>query len=163
VLFQIQLLLLPGWNVFIVLWTVITSKEYSPESWKLLKTQRNHFHKEEFSADWYITNGHSHLTKGILFLIVSVLFSIYHYDLKKDLYVLSLGLIGLGGISDVSFRHNANNTTDNGFVTIMNDFQFMPTIMKQLAWVNFFPGLRFSLYGFTGLLKRRTKTIQRHH
>jgi maltose/moltooligosaccharide transporter len=39
---------------------------------------------------------HSHLTKGILFLIVSVLFSIviYHYDLKKDLYVLSLGLLG---------------------------------------------------------------------
>jgi maltose/moltooligosaccharide transporter len=36
-----------------------------------------------------------------------------------------------------------NNTTDNGFVTIMNDFQFMPTIMKQLAWVQFFPGLRF--------------------
>jgi maltose/moltooligosaccharide transporter len=28
-----------------VLWTVITSKEYSPENWKLLKTQRNHFHK----------------------------------------------------------------------------------------------------------------------
>jgi maltose/moltooligosaccharide transporter len=31
----------------------------------------------------------------------------------------------------------------------MNDFQFMPTIMKQLAWVQFFPGLRFSLCGFT--------------
>jgi maltose/moltooligosaccharide transporter len=31
-----------------------------------------------------------------------------------------------------------NNTTDNGFVTIMNDFQFMPKIMKQLAWVQFF-------------------------
>jgi maltose/moltooligosaccharide transporter len=30
-----------------------------------------------------------------------------------------------------------NNTTDNGFVTIMNDFQFMPKIMKQLAWVQF--------------------------
>jgi maltose/moltooligosaccharide transporter len=37
------------------------------------------------------------LNKGILFLIVSVLFSfvIYHFDLKKDLYVLT-GLIGLG-------------------------------------------------------------------
>jgi maltose/moltooligosaccharide transporter len=41
----------------------------------------------------------THLTKGIS--IVSVLFSIviYHYDLKKDLYVLSLGLIGLGGLA----------------------------------------------------------------
>jgi maltose/moltooligosaccharide transporter len=69
---------LPGGIIFIVtvLWTVITSKEYSPEGWKLLKnTKETTFIKEEFSADWYITNGHSHLTKGILFLIVSVLFS----------------------------------------------------------------------------------------
>jgi hypothetical protein len=43
-----------------------------------------------------------------------------------------------------------NNTTDNGFVTIMNDFQFMPKIMKQLAWVQFFSGLRFPC-GFTRL------------
>jgi maltose/moltooligosaccharide transporter len=51
----------------------------------LKKHKGTTFIKEEFSADWYITNGHSHLTKGILFLIVSVLFSlIYHYDLKKD-------------------------------------------------------------------------------
>jgi maltose/moltooligosaccharide transporter len=40
-----------------------------------------------------------------------------------------------------------NNTTDNGFVTIMNDFQFMPTIMKQLAWVQFFSWFAlFSMY-----------------
>jgi maltose/moltooligosaccharide transporter len=47
---------LPRWNCIYCyrLWTVITSKEYSPKSWKLLKTQRNHFHKEEFSADWYM-------------------------------------------------------------------------------------------------------------
>jgi maltose/moltooligosaccharide transporter len=39
--------------------------------------------------------------KGILFLIVSALFSfvIFNFDLKKDLYVLSLGLIGLGGLA----------------------------------------------------------------
>jgi maltose/moltooligosaccharide transporter len=27
---------------------------------------------------------------------------------------------------------------DNGFVTILNDFQDMPHTMKQLAWVQFF-------------------------
>jgi maltose/moltooligosaccharide transporter len=41
-----------------------------------------------------------------------------------------------------------NNTTDNGFVTIMNDFQFMPTIMKQLAWVLFWFAL-FSMWIYT--------------
>jgi maltose/moltooligosaccharide transporter len=31
----------------------------------------------------------------------------------------------------------------------MNDFQFMPTIMKQLAWVQFFSWFALSLCGFT--------------
>jgi hypothetical protein len=47
----------------------------------------------------------------------------------------------------VSGLMQKNNTTDNGFVTIMNDFQFMPKIMKQL-WVQLF---WFALFpcGFT--------------
>jgi maltose/moltooligosaccharide transporter len=50
----------------------------------------------------------------------------------------------LGGLAMlISGLMQKNNTTDNGFVTIMNDFQFMPKIMKQLAWVQFFLGLRF--------------------
>jgi maltose/moltooligosaccharide transporter len=65
--------------------------------------------------------------KGILFLIVSALFSfVFNFDLKKDLYVLSLGLIGLGGLAMLVSGLMQKNNTDNGFVTIMNDFQFMP-------------------------------------
>jgi maltose/moltooligosaccharide transporter len=41
-----------------VLWTVITSKEYSPEELEAFEKTQNHFHKR-VSADWYITNGHS--------------------------------------------------------------------------------------------------------
>ena len=147
-----------GGVVFIVtvLWTVITSKEYSPEELEAFeKHKETTFIKEEHSAEWFVTNGKSHLTKGILFLIVSALFSvvIYHYDLKKDLYVLALGLIGLGGLAMlVSGLMQKNNTTDNGFVTIMNDFQFMPKIMKQLAWVQFFSWFAlFSMWIYTTL------------
>lgn len=147
-----------GGVVFIVtvLWTVITSKEYSPEELEAFeKHKETTFTKEEHSAEWFVTNGKSHLTKGILFLIVSALFSvvIYHYDLKKDLYVLALGLIGLGGLAMlVSGMMQKNNSTDNGFVTIMNDFQFMPKIMKQLAWVQFFSWFAlFSMWIYTTL------------
>jgi maltose/moltooligosaccharide transporter len=147
-----------GGIVFIVtvLWTVITSKEYSPEELAAFEQhQETTFTKEEHTADWFITNGKSHLSKGILFLIVSVLFSvlIYNYDLKKDLYVLSLGLIGLGGLAMlVSGIMQKNNSTNNGFVTIMNDFQFMPKIMKQLAWVQFFSWFAlFSMWIYTTL------------
>jgi maltose/moltooligosaccharide transporter len=147
-----------GGIVFIltVLWTVITSKEYSPQELEAFeKHQETTFIKEEHSADWFASNGTSHLTKGIVFLIVSILFSlaIFHFDLKKDLYVLALGLIGLGGLAMlISGLMQKTNNTANGFVTIMNDFQFMPKIMKQLAWVQFFSWFAlFSMWIYTTL------------
>jgi maltose/moltooligosaccharide transporter len=78
-----------------VLWTVVTSKEYSPEEMEAFeKHQEKEFKKESHSPEWFANNAKSHLTKGALFLIVSVLFSysIFTYDLKKDLYVLSIFL-----------------------------------------------------------------------
>jgi len=139
-----------------VLWTVLTSKEYSPEEMEAFeKQQETEYKKESHSPEWYANNAKSHLTKGVLFLVVSILFSysIFHYDLKKDLYVLSLGLIGLGGLAMlVSGLMQKTNKTNNGFVTIMNDFQFMPKIMKQLAWVQFFSWFAlFSMWIYTTL------------
>jgi maltose/moltooligosaccharide transporter len=88
-----------GIAFIVTLWTVITSKEYSPEELEALKTQRNYFHKRKHSADWFASNGKSHLLKGI-YSIVSALFSfvIYHFDLKKDLYVYHLDLL-VGGLA----------------------------------------------------------------
>ena len=147
-----------GGIIFIVtvLWTVVTSKEYSPEELAAFEKHKEAtFIKENYSPEWFTSNGKTHLIKGALFLIVSILFSfvIYHYDLKKDLYVLSLGLIGLGGIAMiVSGFMQKTNKTKNGFVTIMNDFQFMPKIMKQLAWVQFFSWFAlFSMWIYTTL------------
>ncbi len=139
-----------------VLWTVIRSKEYSPEELAAFEKHReNTYVKEEHSADWFTNNAKSHLTKGLLFSIISVLFSlaIFHYGLKKDLYVLSIGLIGVGGIAMlISGMLQKGNRTSNGFVTIMNDFQFMPKIMKQLAWVQFFSWFAlFSMWIYTTL------------
>jgi maltose/moltooligosaccharide transporter len=139
-----------------VLWTVITSKEYSPEE---LEAYDNHkkvtYQKESHSQEWYQNNGKSHLTKGILFFSIGIIFAliINYYDLKKDLYVLSLGLIGLGGLAMiVSGLFQKANKIENGFVTIMNDFQFMPKIMKQLAWVQFFSWFAlFSMWIYTTL------------
>jgi maltose/moltooligosaccharide transporter len=147
-----------GGIVFIVtvLWTVLTSKEYTPQE---LEAFENHnketFVKETHSKEWFQANGKSHLSKGVLLLLLSALFSfaIYNYELKKDLYVLSIGLIGLGGIAMlISGLMQKASKTENGFVTIMNDFQFMPKIMKQLAWVQFFSWFAlFSMWIYTTL------------
>ena len=139
-----------------VLWTVIFSKEYSPEELEAFeKEKENTFTKETHSIEWFVSNGKSHFNKGVLFLLISAVFSfaIYHYDLKKDLYVLSLGLIGVGGLAMlISGLMQKADKTDNGFITIMNDFQFMPKIMKQLAWVQFFSWFAlFSMWIYTTL------------
>jgi len=139
-----------------VLWTVIFSEEYSPEELEAFeKEKENTFTKETHSIEWFVSNGKSHFNKGVLFLMISAVFSfaIYHYDLKKDLYVLSLGLIGLGGLAMlISGLMQKTDKTDNGFITIMNDFQFMPKIMKQLAWVQFFSWFAlFSMWIYTTL------------
>jgi maltose/moltooligosaccharide transporter len=139
-----------------VLWTVITSKEYTPEELEAFDShQKVSYKKEERSQEWFQANGKSHLTKGIIFFSIGILFAlaIHHYDLKKDLYVLSLGLIGLGGLAMIiSGVLQKSNQCENGFVTIMNDFQFMPKIMKQLAWVQFFSWFAlFSMWIYTTL------------
>jgi len=139
-----------------VLWTVITSKEYSPEELAAFENhKKDTFKKDNFSTEWYQNNGKSHLNKGLVFFIIGILFAfaIFHFELKKDLYVLALGLIALGGLAMIisGLMQKANNI-ENGFVTIMNDFQFMPKIMKQLAWVQFFSWFAlFSMWIYTTL------------
>ncbi|RLD28856.1 MAG: MFS transporter [Bacteroidetes bacterium] len=125
-----------------VLWTVFKSKEYSPEEMKVFEeAENNNFDKEKRSLEWFQNNGKSHFTKGIIITIVGLIttYFIYHFELKKDLFVLTLGLITLGGLAMlISGLLQKSNNIENGFVTIINDFQSMPKVMKQLAWVQFF-------------------------
>ncbi len=125
-----------------VLWTVFRSKEYSPEEMKVFEeAEEKDFAKQERPDGWYISNGKAHLKNGAIVLIVGLIASyfIYNNDLKKDLYVLSIGLLSFGGLAMIiSGIMQKKNNFDNGYITIMNDFQTMPKVMKQLAWVQFF-------------------------
>jgi maltose/moltooligosaccharide transporter len=145
-----------GGAVFLitVLWTVFASNEYTPEEMKKMEAdEEGNFEKEEKSVEWFKTNGEKHLKNGIITLIIGALltYAIYSFNLKKDLYVLSVGLIGLGGLALIfSGIFQKNNRYANGFITIMNDFQFMPKVMKQLAWVQFFSWFAlFSMWIYT--------------
>ncbi len=125
-----------------VLWTVIKCKEYTPEEMKVFEAQEKESKPvhDDFSEQWYLKNGKSHLNKGLIILLVGLIttYVIYFYDLKKDLYVLTLGLISFGGIALIISGLLQTNKIKNGFVTIVIDFQMMPKVMKQLAWVQFF-------------------------
>ncbi|MEL1244885.1 MFS transporter [Flavobacterium sp. DGU11] len=141
-----------------VLWTIFTTKEYSPEQLAAFEKSEEEKHggkysEEERPPSWFQANGSRHLLIGSVALAIGLAFSyiIYEYGLKKDLYVLSLGLIGLGGVALIfSGMFQKSGKYRNGFVTIMNDFQFMPKVMKQLAWVQFFSWFAlFSMWIYT--------------
>ncbi|MBT8385519.1 MAG: MFS transporter, partial [Bacteroidia bacterium] len=125
-----------------VLWTVIRSKEYSPKEMSEFEdAEKEEFINEERPVAWYVSNGKSHFKTGIIALAIGIIATYFvdQLNLKKDLYVLTIGLIGLGGFALlISGWMQKNNKIENGFVTIMNDFQAMPKVMKQLAWVQFF-------------------------
>jgi len=52
--------------------------------------------------------------------------------------ILSAGIGFVGVLLIVGGLMQRGGRYDNGFVTILNDFQDMPRTMKQLAWVQFF-------------------------
>ena len=140
--------------IITVLVTIFTTKEYSPEELAAFeKAEADEYKVEEKPASWFTANGNRHLTIGAIALLVGLVFTFFisAYDLKKDLYVLSLGLISLGGVAlIVSGLFQKQGNFKNGFVTIMNDFQFMPKVMKQLALVQFFTWFAlFSMWIYT--------------
>ena len=137
-----------------VLWTVFSSKEYSPEELAAFdESKEETFKADEQSPEWYKSNGATHFKYGLILLLISLIFTffIYKFDLKKDLYVLSIGLLGLGSIAMLLSGYMQKNLKyKNGFVAIMNDFQSMPKVMKELAWVQFFSWFAlFSMWIYT--------------
>lgn len=132
-----------------VLWTVLRSKEYSPEELKEFDNNDEEYKTEEKSTSWYKSNGKNHMIYGGIAMLVGLLLTwiIYQNGLKKDLYVLSLGMITLfGALFFISGILQLQSIHKNGFVNIMNDFQTMPKTMVQLSFVQFFSW--FALFAF---------------
>lgn len=136
-----------------VLWTVFKSKEYSPED--LAAYEKQHQKTAEttqLTSEIQATNAKSHFTKGVFLLSLGLISTalIKYYHLKKDLYVLTLGLITLGGIVLIISAFLQKRKVKNGFVTMINDLQNMPKIMRQLAIVQFFSWFAlFSMWIYT--------------
>jgi len=133
-----------------VLWTIIKSREYTPEEMKLIEAAE----KKE-SSDYKSSgpsNGKSSVLIGVLMIIIGMVstYYVYSHDLKKDLYVLTLGLITFGGLIFLVAGIMRMQNIRNGFVTMVGDIQSMPKLMKQLAVVQFFSWFAlFSMWIYT--------------
>lgn len=126
-----------------VLWTIIKSKEYSPEELKI-------FSEAELKANLSRANIYDVIPvkaqmlfrNGIIWSLVGLIGSLIIYFVLKEndfgLYVLFIGafLFGLLQVL-VGFLSNKEKA-ERGLVTVMNDLYKMPKTMKQLAVVQFF-------------------------
>ena len=124
-----------------VLWTVVRSKEYSPEEMAAFEENqaRESAVKVRRTPDEFARHGERQMLLGAALVVVGILFSLWlESEGAEQVMILSVGigvaglLLVLGGLLQRAGRF------DNGFVTILNDFGDMPRTMKQLAWVQFF-------------------------
>lgn len=124
-----------------VVWTVFSSKEYSPE-------QLKKFDEAEKSAAQLKHSGYSdeHVNRNILFRngliwVVAglILLSFFNYFIYIDLGLIVLfGGISLFGILQIFAGLMTNGKNQNGFVEVINDLYKMPKTMIQLSYVQFF-------------------------
>ncbi len=124
-----------------VLWTVIRSKEYSPEEMASFEEnqEREGFGGAARTADDYAVNGGRQMKLGWILLAAGAMLSVWlANEALYQVMILSAGMAFVGILLVLSGLMQKDGRYDNGFVTIMNDFQDMPHTMKQLAWVQFF-------------------------
>ena len=116
-------------------WTILTTKEYSPE-------QLAKFNEQDNSNDSAaVTHNTVNFNKGgIIFTVLglAVLGLVTGLNLEKELYLFAGGLVSFGVIQFIAGLLRAKQATSGGFYQVVNDVFTMPDAMKQLAWVQFF-------------------------
>ncbi len=133
-----------------VLWTVFRSKEYSPEELESFAENR------ELAARPLTPEADAlRVSKlrfyGVVMMLLGVVSSFfpYYFDLQKELYILTVGILLIGILFFLAALVRSRKV-HNGFVVIMTDLLYMPKTMKQLASVQFFSWFAlFSMWIYT--------------
>ena len=132
-----------GGAVFLaaVLWTVFSTKEYSPQQLADFEAEKKMSSsiadRTTLSAKVLLP---SFIRNGTIWLFIGTLSSLIIFQMgwEKELYILSIGLVAFGLILLTSARLTYKNKVNNGFVEVITDLLNMPKTMKQLAIVQFF-------------------------
>ncbi|MCK4663659.1 MAG: MFS transporter [Bacteroidales bacterium] len=144
-----------GGFVFItsVIWTVFSTKEYSPEELKEFSEEKEkHISKSEniiinpekitskfyrYGAIWFFS--------GLLLSLI-----IYFNSFEAELYILTIGFSFFGIIQILSGIFSKTGKEKSGLVVVITDLYNMPKTMKQLAFVQFFSWFAlFSMWIYT--------------
>ncbi|MEO2062941.1 MAG: MFS transporter [Christiangramia sp.] len=134
-----------------VLWTVIRSREYSPEELKAFEEASKKEKVERAEVVDKSKNIRNQFITGLGMAIVGLIvsFLIFENGLTKELYILFIGLV-IAGVLFMLVSMLRKKQVRNGFTIIITDMLNMPTAMKQLAWVQFFSWFAlFSMWIYT--------------
>lgn len=129
-----------------VLWTVYTTKEYSPEQLEAFEKAEKKGNPEFIEAEYqrshqqFYQGGFIWLLSGLL---LTVLVYTYIDSLDRNLFLLTTGLIVFGGFQLIAGLLKSNGQDNNGFSIVMLDLFNMPSAMRKLAAVQFFSWFPF--------------------
>jgi len=143
-------------------WTVIKTKEYTPEELEAFEEAE----KEDIKDSNVLREipieageGQSKINLGIIFSILGVIttYLTVIFELDKEVYVATVGLIAVGLISLIAGMLQKSGKTEQGLVVVMHDMINMPKTMKQLALVQF-----FSWFGLFAMWIYTTSAVTAH-
>ncbi len=121
-----------------VIWTVASTKEYSPEEMEKFENAGNDdagkSGEASLPSDMFFKRG----TVWTIIGIVSFLLFYNFIYMDYGLGVFFLGIVVFGILQIVVGSLTKSDKTEGGFVVVMNDLFKMPKTMKQLAVVQFF-------------------------
>lgn len=143
-----------------VLYTVLKTKEYSPEEMKAFQQADQQNKEESRELRDTVLPAKNFINKSYIWIFAGVLLSvlIYWYKLELELYILSVGILVFGIIQLLTGLLIKNGNDRNGFVEVINDLFKMPATMKQLAVVQFFSWFAlFAMWIYTTAAVTSTK------
>lgn len=144
-----------------VLWTVIRTKEYSPEQLKEFEeTEKKDLLTSKIDtetilpAEKFLNNSFKWTAVGLLLTFIVYYARLqaenWHFELEAELYVLTVGITFYGIIQLITGLLVKNEQKENGLVVVINDLYNMPKTMGQLAIVQFFSWFAlFSMWIYT--------------
>lgn len=118
-----------------VLWTVITTREYSPD--QMAAFEEAAIEEEQHSV---LVLARRSFLSGWVWIAVGalVVLAVQQLGLEKEVYLLGGLLIAYGLASIVAIRLARSGATTNMLSNIVGDFAGMPDLMKRLAVAQFF-------------------------
>ena len=119
-----------------VLWTVLTTREYSPDEMAAFGETGDCPQTEQTIKT---LAARTYQTSVVWIAIgISVLFAVIEWRLEKEVYLLGGLLIAYGLANAAGIALARRGSTSNMLANIVGDFSGMPLVMKRLAVAQFF-------------------------